>query len=268
MPLDHEPDEVLAVLKDFRDKYDDYAQRIMQRADDVAELRPALQSLMPTAAAHIAAVIGDMTLSRGGILPLRYNGVAGVIGSSLMGGNSAKRSNFAPLAETIQSWLNEAIDSIEGGSWPVESRSWLETDHSAPYLYLNSSELTLRCGDLLAAPGNHDRAIREATTVLEDKIRTSVPHEELSRRIPNPGDQTGEELVNELMTPGDAVIEVSSDRKKQAAFQTMCRGVFVYLRNDYHHRIDEDTDWAWAWSTVGLIDQLLAELGNARINAR
>ena len=108
--------------------------------------------------------------------------------------------------------------------------------------------------------------IREATTVFESTIREAAGYEELSRRIPMSGDQRGEKLVNELMKPGDAAITISADKQKQAAFQSMCRGVFAYLRNDYHHEIDESTEMSWAWAVVGLIDQLISVIEDSAVD--
>ena len=35
-----------------------------------------------------------------------------------------------------------------------------------------------------------------------------------------------------------------------------------YLKNDYHHELDDETEWSWTWSTVGLIDQVRLDVDN------
>ena len=114
--------------------------------------------------------------------------------------------------------------------------------------------------DLLMAPGSYDRVIREATVVLEHRMRNKVPHEVLARLIPNSADQTGENLVNRLFSPDEPQLVFSSDRSRRIAFHRMLLGIVSYLRNPYHHEIDPSTDWSWAWSAVGLIDRVLADV--------
>ena len=57
-----------------------------------------------------------------------------------------------------------------------------------PVLTINDDELRSRTLDLLSAPANYDRVLREATTVLEDRIRQKVPFDDLSVLIPAASD--------------------------------------------------------------------------------
>ena len=59
-----------------------------------------------------------------------------------------------------------------------------------PVLMIKDDELRTRTSDLLFAPGHYDRVLREATTILEDRIRRKVPFEDLAKLIPNAADQT------------------------------------------------------------------------------
>jgi hypothetical protein len=43
----------------------------------------------------------------------------------------------------------------------------------------------------------------------------------------------------------------------------MMIGIISYLRNPSHHSLNDDIDWAFAWSLVGLVDSLLYELDNS-----
>lgn len=147
---------------------------------------------------------------------------------------------------------------IEAGLWPqIETR---------PVLVIQDMELRNRCLDLLSAPTAYDRVTREATTILEDRIRMKLPHTLLARLIPQAADQTGDNLVNRLLSPRNPVIIVSSEKQKQVAFHQITSGVFSYLRNPYHNRLDPSTEWSWAWSTVGLMDRLLAEVDGSSIS--
>ncbi|MBI4234150.1 MAG: hypothetical protein HY686_06905 [Chloroflexi bacterium] len=104
--------------------------------------------------------------------------------------------------------------------------------------------------------------IREATTILEDRIRRKVPFDDLAKLIPNAADQTGDELINRLLNPNNPII-VFGDRLAQARLFRMLGAAVSYLRNPSHHAIDDTIKWSWAWSVVGLIDQLLENIRTA-----
>ena len=131
-----------------------------------------------------------------------------------------------------------------------------------PILTIKDEELHQRTSDLLSAPGNYDRVLREATTILEDRLRGKVPFEDLAKLIPNASDQTGENLVNKLLNPSSPIV-VIGDRQEQNKLFRMLSGTIAYWRNPSHHSVDDNIEWSWAWSAVGLIDQLLGDLESA-----
>ena len=131
-----------------------------------------------------------------------------------------------------------------------------------PVLTVQDDELSRRTSDLLSAPDKYDRVVREATTILEDRIRDKVPFADLAKIMPNAADQMGENLVNKLFSPKDPII-VSGDKAEQVRLFKMLIGVVAYLRNPSHHSVDDNVQWSWAWSVVGLIDQLLEDLASA-----
>jgi hypothetical protein len=138
-----------------------------------------------------------------------------------------------------------------------------EPETPTPVLVIHDEELKSRTSDLLAAPGNFDRVIREATTILEDRIRRKVPFDDLAKLIPAAGDQTGDALVNRLANPSSPII-VFGEHHVQTRLFRMLGAVIAYLRNPVHHAIDDSVKWSWAWSVVGLIDQLLEQVANAK----
>lgn len=80
--------------------------------------------------------------------------------------------NFHPFYSFVTAALEKAIGTLEAGLWPPKT--------PAPVLVIHDAELRQRCADLLGAPGNYDRVVREATTVLEDRIRRRPPFEVLA----------------------------------------------------------------------------------------
>lgn len=116
---------------------------------------------------------------------------------------------------------------------------------------------------MLSAPANYDRVLREATTILEDRIRRKVPFDDLSKLIPESSDQKGDNLINQLFGGKNPVLECD-DPQGQSPIHRMLGGVVAYLRNPSHHSVDDSVKWSWAWSVVGLVDQLLDELESTR----
>lgn len=258
-PNELNPDDVCNELRVFLERFTRYGEAIRSNRDALSTLRPPLQKNVPRVAHLLTAVLGRQGLSLGGLSPAKYGSIQDVLRAALLGGNNAMLMHFASVESAVLAWLNEAIGAIESSTWsgPKESQ---------PILKIENEQLRTRTLDLLSAGHSYDRVIREATTVFEAAIRNAAGHDELSRRIPVSGDQTGERLVNELMKYEDPAILVSEDRQKHVAFQSMCRGVFQFLRNDYHHDVDDTTEMSWAWSVVGLIDQLVVTIDSASVN--
>ena len=180
-----------------------------------------------------------------------------LLAATVAGGNNEDSINYHHYHTAATSLINRALGMIEGELWPPKEPN--------PILIINDEELRGRCSDLLGAPGKFDRVIREATTILENRIRTRVPHEVLSRLIPLSKEQSGENLVNHIFAPKAPVLVFSNDEHERLAFFKMLLGVFAYLRNPHHHKLDNKTEWSWAWSTVGLIDRLLADVESCEI---
>ncbi len=217
-------------------------------------LRAQLQKQEPQITKIIIDVLGD------GVINLdRLGGVShrDLLPSALMGGNNELSHNFASLEAPVTMLLNKALGTIEAGLWPPKDPK--------PILVIKDAELRRRCNDLLMAPGAYDRVIREATTVLESRIRNKLPHEKLALLIPNATDQTGENLVNKLFSPDKPALLISDDKHKRIAFHRIMLGIVSFLRNPYHHQVDSSTEWSWAWSTVGFIDRLLSDIESCTV---
>ncbi|MFC2060743.1 TIGR02391 family protein [Chloroflexota bacterium] len=178
------------------------------------------------------------------------------LGYSLSGNISGDQRRF--MENEIELTLNEAIGNIINGTIPHREIE--------PLLPIKNDTLEERCSDLLNAPGNFDRVIREATLILEDKLRTSVPHEKLCELIPLAKEQVGEPLANKLLSPNNPVIVVSDKHQERIAFHKMVVGIISYLRNPSHHSLNDDTEWSLAWSVVGIIDSILSELDDSYIS--
>lgn len=116
---------------------------------------------------------------------------------------------------------------------------------------LQDSVLRSRCLDLLAASSRYDRAINQATLILEDRIR---------KKAKPPSPMTGEPLVNFAFKDDIArtVLRVASgEADDQRGFTQILRGIVPAFRNQTHHHISESFAQEEAILVVGFIDVLL-----------
>lgn len=216
------------------------------------ELQSHLRRNEPKIKGIIIEVLGNSTLER--TLMGRRSTISAndLITTALM-----TIENLRDFHQPVITSLERAIGTLEAGLWtPMPAE---------PALVILDDDLRNRCLPLLEAGQNYDTVIREATTILEDRIRSRPPHSVLTREIPHSADQSGDTLINKLCNPEDPVLSVSSDRNRRIAFRNMLIGVTSYLRNPYHHALDPSTERSWAWSTVGLIDRLLKEIGDCTV---
>jgi hypothetical protein len=249
-----------AELGAFLNTFEEYAAEVFgnHQWERLNTLRSSLQKQEPLVTRYILEVLGD------GVVELASFGRRDrvkhrdLLATALMGGNNELTHNFADFSAPVTMLLNRALGILEKGLWSPRGPD--------PVLVIKDEQLRSRCSDLLSSPGLYDRVIREATTVLESRIRSKCPAERLAALIPNEADRTGENLVNHLFNPEHPVLVISDEKGKRIAFHRMLLGVFSYLRNRYHHNIDSSTEWSWAWSTVGFIDRLLAEVEGCSVS--
>jgi uncharacterized protein (TIGR02391 family) len=123
---------------------------------------------------------------------------------------------------------------------------------------LRDSDLKARCEDLLSAPANFDRAINQATQVLEDRIR---------RKSGSGTDLTGVELVNRMIKsdPAVSLLVISQDAREQEGFANICRGLMMAFRNQTHHELTDRYSREDALKVCAFIDLLLFNLQNSTV---
>ena len=119
-------------------------------------------------------------------------------------------------------------------------------------------ELRERCADLLVANKHFDRAINQATLVLEDRIR---------HKAQPPKKLVGENLVgfalNEELTK--TFLQVSSgDSDDQRGFTQILRGIVPTFRNKTHHHVTASFSREDAMRVCGFIDVLLRIVDSAQ----
>jgi hypothetical protein len=123
---------------------------------------------------------------------------------------------------------------------------------------IRDQQLYGRCKDLFRAKQHFDRVIREATTVLDDRLKIRTGIQNLSP----------ENLVNMAINadPHKAVIEVSSNGAEQAGFHSICRGIMLAFRNKAHHSLSDAFTREDALKFCGFLDTLLSMIDKSTIH--
>lgn len=127
---------------------------------------------------------------------------------------------------------------------------------SAVEYLLQDEQLRDRCGDLLLAQSNFDRAINQATQVLEERIRKkSLPKKRL----------VGENLVGYACNAelAKTVLKMSNNSDKQRGFTTILRGIVPAFRNPTHHHVTNTFTREEALRVCSFIDVLLRVVDNS-----
>jgi hypothetical protein len=120
---------------------------------------------------------------------------------------------------------------------------------------LKDDELRNRCSDLLRARGNFDRAFREATTILDYRLKKLAG---LTNVKIDPGD-----LVAKVLYPNNRIFELSADTGEQEGFFFICKGLFQAFRNPTHHQLSDKFSREDALRFCGFVDVLLTVLQRA-----
>jgi uncharacterized protein (TIGR02391 family) len=123
---------------------------------------------------------------------------------------------------------------------------------------LQDSELRDRCRDLLLARRHYDRVVREATTVLDDRLKKVSGISGM-----NPGALVGKALAPD---PSRAVIVISAEKDEQEGIFSICKGVMQAFRNRAHHTLSSAFTQADALKFCGFIDTILAVVGKGAVH--
>ncbi len=114
---------------------------------------------------------------------------------------------------------------------------------------LHAKSLRARCQAMVINTGSADTLVREAVTVLEDRLRESVDPP-VDRR----------DLPAKVLHPKSGVMSIFSERARQEDFFYLVRGVLGFYGTPVHHGLQEDLPPETARRVVALIDEILEML--------
>lgn len=127
---------------------------------------------------------------------------------------------------------------------------------------LLDAELRRRCGDLyqqftadLSHQDRFDTVLREASTVLEDRIRALAGL---------PTTLIGLDLISRALAADSGAIIVSGDHNEQEAAHLLFRGFFGFVRNTVQHRLVATYTQERAAQVLAIADYLLFVLSQAK----
>lgn len=121
------------------------------------------------------------------------------------------------------------------------------------YLYnsIEDSDIKSRCGDILLGEGPFDRAINQATQILEDRIKKKA---EL-KNTPLIGIQ----LISKAVHPklDETILKFSDKPDIQEGYSFLLKGIMSNYRNTTHHSLSFDCNREYALKICAYIDELL-----------
>jgi hypothetical protein len=168
------------------------------------------------------------------------------------------------LDSSIQTEIREALATIFATKTKPSSNTSVETKKSPQRSPVSSDieymisdkELLDRCKDLLKARGKFDRVFREATTVLEDRIKGLSGLKGLKTAA----------LVGKAINPDPklAILKVSDESYEQEGFFSICKGLMLSFRDTTHHELTDKFQRADALKFCGFVDSILAILSKAK----
>src|SRR6266481_1274169 len=141
----------------------------------------------------------------------------------------------AQVRETLPAMFNKPAphrDPAKGGRVKhiaETNRQRTSVGLATEYL-IHDSELRGRVMDLLRAKGKFDRVIREATTVLDHRIKflSGLKGQPLF-------------VITRAISPdlNKTVLEISNDPSQQEGFFNIYKGIFLAFRNATHHELTD-----------------------------
>lgn len=129
------------------------------------------------------------------------------------------------------------------------------------YGSLEDEDLRRRCADILLGRDSFDRAVSQATMLLEDRIR---------RKAQDTSGLTGTSLANNYVKARveDSTIVISSDPDQQEGFSNVLRGMMLAFRNTTHHSPSNTWTREDAYQVCAFVDYLLKRLEAATVSGR
>lgn len=127
------------------------------------------------------------------------------------------------------------------------------------YLYnsIEDSEIKERCGDILLGEAAFDRAINQATQILENRIK----HKSGLQETPLIGVPLVSKVIHSKID--ETILKFSDKADIQEGYSNLFKGIVSIYRNPTHHSLSFECSREYALKVCAHIDELLKILDNS-----
>jgi len=138
----------------------------------------------------------------------------------------------------------------------IEYKGYKAQISKVGYLYnsIEDKELHDRCGDILLGETAFDRAINQATQILEDRIKKKANLEKTNL--------IGIPLVSKAIHAkvDQTILKFSDEPDIQEGYSFMFKGIISIYRNQTHHSLNFKCNREYALKFCSYIDELLKDV--------
>jgi len=166
-----------------------------------------------------------------------------------------------PLQQQVTAALETSTSRptvSDAGSSTVQKTAHPDPVASAIECLLTDEELRKRCSDLLKKKRYLDRAVREAITLLEDRLRERTG-------LGKAQEKGRKGLVAKALHPDQAQIIVSQDRDIQEGVFFICSGLMEAFGGPVHHSLRDDVTQQEALAVCGAVNLILTLIDKGTI---
>ena len=148
------------------------------------------------------------------------------------------KNHICPVIEYLKNFF------IESGEYQISKVGYL-------YNSIEDGDIKARCGDILLGEGPYDRAINQATQILEDRIKNKA--ELKNTKL------IGTALVSKAIHSGldETILKFSDKADIQLGYSNLFKGLVSIYRNPTHHTLSFECSREYALKVCAYIDELL-----------
>jgi uncharacterized protein (TIGR02391 family) len=154
----------------------------------------------------------------------------------------------ARAAATRAGRTQSARDAQEAWNEVAKLRRRIDIAERTLPTLIRDEELRRRCLDLLSADDHYDRVVREASVVLENRVRNAIGAS---------SSLIGTSLMEIAFSSKEPRLRLSDVEAEQLGAMQMFRGTMAFFRNAAGHKIVDGYDRDEALRFVAWIDLLL-----------
>ena len=148
------------------------------------------------------------------------------------------RNHICPVIEYLKNMF------IESGEYQINKVGYL-------YNSIEDKDIRERCGDILLGDSAFDRAINQATQVLESRIKEKAGL--------NDTNLIGIPLISKAIHPKieETILKFSDKLDIQEGYAYLFKGIISNYRNPTHHSLSFECSREYALKVCAYIDELL-----------